>query len=210
MLFGLTAAQTYFAAEGENVTVQCRFHAGGKRKIFCKNDCGQREDVLLETSADRARSGRYSMEYSRRSDARVMDVSIESVTGADSGEYHCVMDRVVATARRKITINVTASHSRPSNSTTSSEQNLYFLLLLLVIPAVLIIVTVIYKKKKRREGGEQTRNTKGVVENIYGPASDRAESTYYQSLSPDTRDQNQIYCSLYPHRPPHIDHCCNC
>lgn len=172
--------------------------------MFCKNDCARKEDILVETSGDSGRKGRYSIEYSRHADGRVLHVSIVNVTSADSGEYLCVLERMVSTAHRKVSFNVTASPSRSSNLTTSPQQSLYFLLLLLV-PAVLLLVTVIYRRKNTHKDCEHAQEEKTKQENVYGA---EPVDHIYQSLCEDTRDHDQMYSSLRkPHMP--VDYC-NC
>ncbi|KAI3357829.1 hypothetical protein L3Q82_016226 [Scortum barcoo] len=73
--------------EGGNITVGCSFNFSGKKRIFCKNDC-EEKDILVETEKDRAQNGRYSIEYKEGSyplSPTLLYVSITNLTKSDSG-----------------------------------------------------------------------------------------------------------------------------
>ncbi|KAK2851949.1 hypothetical protein Q5P01_008225 [Channa striata] len=94
---GLTNAHitTFTVTEGENIRVRCSFSFSGKRKLFCKGDCTT-GNILIETTNDRAQSGRYSIEYkeeSFQSTPTLVYVSITQLNMSDSGLYRCNLDR---------------------------------------------------------------------------------------------------------------------
>ncbi|XP_045912808.1 uncharacterized protein LOC123975391 isoform X2 [Micropterus dolomieu] len=90
---GLINAEIHNGIEGGNITVKCSFTFSGSRKIFCRNEC-EEKDILVETAGDRAQSGRYSIEYTGRVfSSELMNVSITNLTKSDSGRYRCRLDR---------------------------------------------------------------------------------------------------------------------
>ncbi|KAK2851940.1 hypothetical protein Q5P01_008216 [Channa striata] len=94
---GLTNAQitTRTGTEGGNITVGCLFSASkSRRRFFCKGDCTT-GNILIETTNDRAQSGRYSIEYEEEfypSTQILMNVSITQLKKSDSGLYMCSLD----------------------------------------------------------------------------------------------------------------------
>ncbi|XP_067334505.1 immunoglobulin mu Fc receptor-like isoform X2 [Channa argus] len=89
---GLTNAEitTHTGTEGGNITVSCSFSSSGRRTLFCKGGC-TKGNILIETTSNRAQSGRYSIEYT--DSATVMYVSITQLNKSDSGLYRCSLDR---------------------------------------------------------------------------------------------------------------------
>ncbi|XP_022619626.1 polymeric immunoglobulin receptor-like [Seriola dumerili] len=84
-----SAAPVYSGTEGGDVTVQCSFSLSRQKKVFCKNQCKE-EDILIETTNNRAQSGRYSMEYKEGSlNGGDLFVTITQLTKSDSGRYWC-------------------------------------------------------------------------------------------------------------------------
>ncbi|XP_067334906.1 uncharacterized protein [Channa argus] len=92
---GLTNAQitTRTETEGGNITVGCSFSFSGSRKLFCKGDCTT-GNILIETTSNRAQSGRYSIEYEGGFLPSLMYVSITQLNKSDSGLYRCNLDRI--------------------------------------------------------------------------------------------------------------------
>ncbi|XP_044066037.1 uncharacterized protein LOC122882585 [Siniperca chuatsi] len=124
--------------EGGNITVGCSFTFSGSRKIFCKEEC-EGKDILVETTGDRAQSGRYSIEYEGAIlSSERMFVSITKLTKSDSGRYRCILDRWIKDSSEEFEIRVTDapitskpnwtlrpfSTSVPSASTLKTTQSL--------------------------------------------------------------------------------------
>ncbi|KAF0036032.1 hypothetical protein F2P81_011344 [Scophthalmus maximus] len=65
------------------ITIQ-ELLAHGSRKVFCLGEC-KKGHILIETTEDRAKSGRYSIEYEKGE----LSVTITQLTKSDSGTYHC-------------------------------------------------------------------------------------------------------------------------
>ncbi|XP_036959094.1 uncharacterized protein LOC119022396 isoform X2 [Acanthopagrus latus] len=91
---GLINAETIKGMEGGNIIHECSFFFSGSRKIFCKEGC-EEKDILVETTADRAQRGRYSIEW-KEADSKLgyslLNVSITNLTKSDSGRYTCRVD----------------------------------------------------------------------------------------------------------------------
>ncbi|XP_044066028.1 putative protein TPRXL isoform X2 [Siniperca chuatsi] len=127
--------------EGGNITVECSFTFSGSRKIFCKEEC-EGKDILVETTGDRAQSGRYSIEYKEGSfplTSTLLYVSITKLTKLDSGRYRCSLARfLIPDSSEEFEIRVTDapitskpnwtlrpfSTSVPSASTLKTTQSL--------------------------------------------------------------------------------------
>ncbi|KAK7909515.1 hypothetical protein WMY93_014199 [Mugilogobius chulae] len=54
----------YTAAAGEDFNHSCLFLKSGNKKSFCRNTCSE-ENMLMETTGDSGRSGRYSLQYTK-------------------------------------------------------------------------------------------------------------------------------------------------
>ncbi|XP_050923581.1 CMRF35-like molecule 5 [Lates calcarifer] len=86
----------YTGTEGGNITVTCSFIFSGRKKIFCKNECTEDKDILIETEENRAQSGRYSIEYKEGFypvSSTLLFVTITQLTKSDSGWYWCGLER---------------------------------------------------------------------------------------------------------------------
>ncbi|XP_039874858.1 polymeric immunoglobulin receptor-like [Simochromis diagramma] len=71
--------------EGENITLGCSNNTYGHRKIFCKNQCKNEGEILIDTTNDKAESSRYSIEY-RPVSTFGLYVTITQLTKSDTGE----------------------------------------------------------------------------------------------------------------------------
>ena len=87
---GLAKAQIYVytGTEGEDIRVTCPFPSSGSTKVFCKNDCKEK-DLLIETTDVSAQSGRYRIKYEELHPGADVSVSISQLTKSDSGWYSC-------------------------------------------------------------------------------------------------------------------------
>ncbi|XP_026223991.1 polymeric immunoglobulin receptor-like isoform X2 [Anabas testudineus] len=74
--------------EGGDVHVLCPLKSPGTAKFFCKEQC-EEEDVLIETRAQRAQSGRYSISHDKRFSEETLLVSITQLSKSDAGLYRC-------------------------------------------------------------------------------------------------------------------------
>ncbi|CAI5659838.1 unnamed protein product [Oreochromis niloticus] len=74
--------------EGENMTLGCSNIGYRQRKFFCKNQCKNEGEILIDTTNDKAVSGRYSTEYRPQSTFGLY-VTITQLTKSDTGRYSC-------------------------------------------------------------------------------------------------------------------------
>ncbi|KAJ4933817.1 hypothetical protein JOQ06_006626 [Pogonophryne albipinna] len=95
--------------EGGDITVSCPFYLSGKRKIFCKGECGK-GDTLLQTTADTAQKGRYSIRFKEGTafpySDTVLYVGITKLTKSDAGRYKCGFGRVFSPSYMEFEIRV--------------------------------------------------------------------------------------------------------
>ncbi|XP_025757918.1 polymeric immunoglobulin receptor isoform X3 [Oreochromis niloticus] len=81
---GFTRTET----EGEAITLGCSNTVYGQRKFFCKNQCKNEGEILIDTSNNKAVSGRYSIEYTAGS-LFGLCATITQLTKSDTGRYIC-------------------------------------------------------------------------------------------------------------------------
>ncbi|XP_030278803.1 uncharacterized protein LOC115584964 isoform X4 [Sparus aurata] len=81
--------------EGENITLPCLDTVYSKQKFLCKDDCKTEEDIIIETDANRAQSGRYSIEY-REGSTFGLYVIITNASQMDTGWYKCGYGRALS------------------------------------------------------------------------------------------------------------------
>ncbi|KAK7884653.1 hypothetical protein WMY93_027776 [Mugilogobius chulae] len=92
----LTRGNKVTASEGKDVTVSCWFVFPGRNMSFCKNNCQDKKNILLqsETSKKKWQNLKYILEY-RTKVGYIIDVTIQKVTTSDSGSYQCLLERSV-------------------------------------------------------------------------------------------------------------------
>ncbi|XP_023190634.1 uncharacterized protein LOC111608783 [Xiphophorus maculatus] len=107
---------------GSSVTVACSFGDSGRKRLFCRGECGK-DEVLVQTDGVRADRGRYSIEYENRLKSAVLLVTITQLTQSDSGRYRCKMDRTIRSdLHRDFYITVTDVPD-PSTFTPTTTQS---------------------------------------------------------------------------------------
>ncbi|XP_055079333.1 uncharacterized protein LOC117374167 [Periophthalmus magnuspinnatus] len=80
--------------EGQDIEVKCQFKLSGSKKLFCKNDCDEERNILVETSGNRAEKHRYSIQYDE--ETYIVTVGIKNVQLSDSGQYLCKLERFLS------------------------------------------------------------------------------------------------------------------
>uniref|UniRef100_A0A8C6TWK2 Immunoglobulin domain-containing protein n=1 Tax=Neogobius melanostomus TaxID=47308 RepID=A0A8C6TWK2_9GOBI len=96
--------KVYTVTEGENFTAECWFHWSGSKKIFCKNNCKNKKDTLVETERNTGANNRYSIRYEEKT--KKMFVSIKKVQMSDAGRYWCRLDRWIKNGYQEFKIKV--------------------------------------------------------------------------------------------------------
>ncbi|CAI5648629.1 unnamed protein product [Oreochromis niloticus] len=81
---------TYRRMEGENIRVECKFSYSGTKKFFCKGKC-EKENILIATTKNSAKNGRYSIQYVEKGflSSDILYVSIAQLKKSDMGPYMC-------------------------------------------------------------------------------------------------------------------------
>ncbi|KAM4571341.1 uncharacterized protein V3H82_010973 isoform 2-T3 [Fundulus diaphanus] len=104
----------YRTKEGENITIRCEFGYYGSRRFFCRRICEGR-NILIETTKDRALSGRYRIKYEERGSLfyDYLHVSITELKTSDSGPYRCRSDTWEGTLYADFYLHVTEDSSEP-------------------------------------------------------------------------------------------------
>ncbi|PWA23250.1 hypothetical protein CCH79_00018975 [Gambusia affinis] len=110
---------------GSSVTVACSFEDSGRKRLFCRGECGN-EEVLVQTDGVRADRGRYSIEYEKRQKSAVLLVTITQLVQSDSGRYRCKLDRAIRSdLDRDFYITVTDALQDRISSSANAPNNIY-------------------------------------------------------------------------------------
>ncbi|XP_039676019.1 polymeric immunoglobulin receptor-like isoform X2 [Perca fluviatilis] len=83
----------YKRTEGQDMSIYCTFSSSGNIRFFCKNECKEKGDLLIETTNVTAQIGRYRIEYETVEPKAYVSVSISQLTKSDSGRYRCGLNR---------------------------------------------------------------------------------------------------------------------
>ncbi|XP_032415232.1 uncharacterized protein LOC116717748 isoform X1 [Xiphophorus hellerii] len=216
------AAETYAGMEGENITVECKFNFAGNPIIFCKENC-EGENILINTTEDSTKKGRYSTFYETNYTSAVLHVSISELKRSDSGRYRCGFgkDRSQDHEFYLDVTEATTSSSSYSSSTTIQQTTILsepngetFLLLyvglgLAVLIVLLATVLLIYCQRKRfhQQKGRpaETNPTDLTINTVYEeireedrenkPPAGEISSVYVfvQPDKPNAAESNEIY-----------------
>ncbi|KAK7907670.1 hypothetical protein WMY93_016282 [Mugilogobius chulae] len=179
----LTPAIT--AAAGKDFRLSCSFSTSGNKKRFCRNTCSKK-NMLVETTGDRGRRGRYRVEYSEHADdLSYVDVTIKAVSQSDSGVYQCYLD----TSSKTFRLDVLA----PPTSSGLLILTTLACVVLITMTTILIICcrrhdderkhlceTNMPKKKEKAERGQT--HFYGTVVNLYEMCPPTEDT--YQDLPP--------------------------
>ncbi|KAM9751329.1 polymeric immunoglobulin receptor-like isoform 2-T2 [Menidia menidia] len=222
---------------GSSLTVGCTFKVSGNKKLFCRGDCWDGGEILVQTDGVRAEKGRYRIRYV---DGRIgggdLYVSITQLTQSDSGRYRCFLERFGPDGSIEFSIQVSAalttynptafpgastptatqswssspgspkppgsSHSAepPQGEGAASTDVLLIVGLSVAIHALLLSVALLVfcrRRSCRALRGLMSRKSEEVKLESCSPPT--CEDPTYQSLSPGSRDQDQIYSTLTEH-----------
>ncbi|XP_047216473.1 uncharacterized protein LOC124865429 isoform X3 [Girardinichthys multiradiatus] len=214
----------FYKEPGSSLTVICSFGSSGRTKSFCRGGCRE-EEVLVQTDGDRAQRGRYSIEYDAGpASGAVLLVTVTHLTQSDSGRYRCRMDKtLLANLFRDFSITVTEGVDPWTSTPTTAQRFISSSNVPLIVGLTLAITAVLFsaallvswrRRSLRASSLVQSTAPHGTVavvcstdmENRGSSSGSSIEKvTYnnpavkdlsYQNLSSDTRDQNQIYCTL--------------
>ncbi|XP_043979789.1 polymeric immunoglobulin receptor-like isoform X1 [Gambusia affinis] len=96
----------FYRLPGQNLTITCYNFSLGSWRIFCKENC-QGENILLNTTSNKAARGRNSIEYfeSVFDKSYNLTVEVSSLTPSDSGLYRCgLTDSLSTFAKFKVVV----------------------------------------------------------------------------------------------------------
>ncbi|KAM4571165.1 uncharacterized protein V3H82_010855 isoform 3-T3 [Fundulus diaphanus] len=82
-------AETLYGVPGRTIKVRCSFSSSGEQMIFCKQNCEEKGNILIETSERKYTKGRYSITSVNGKKKSYFNVSISRLTQSDSGRYQC-------------------------------------------------------------------------------------------------------------------------
>ncbi|XP_053280083.1 uncharacterized protein LOC128441965 isoform X3 [Pleuronectes platessa] len=89
-LDGSSGVKQLYKRSGGDLTVECFFTNPKGSKFFCREECGETKNVLIQTSGDEDQSGRYSIRYLPGSEGGgFLFVTITQLISSDSGRYRC-------------------------------------------------------------------------------------------------------------------------
>ncbi|XP_053280073.1 uncharacterized protein LOC128441962 isoform X1 [Pleuronectes platessa] len=117
-LDGSSGEKQLYKRSGGDVTVRCFFTNPKGSKFFCREECGETKNVLVQTSGDEDQSGRYSIEYFTEHGGQggFLLVTITKLISSDSGRYRCSVGR----SHRDFEVIVTDDSTTTSPSSSSS------------------------------------------------------------------------------------------
>ncbi|XP_019203384.1 polymeric immunoglobulin receptor [Oreochromis niloticus] len=216
---GFTRTET----EGEAVTLGCSNTVYGQRKFFCKNQCKNEGEILIDTSNNKAVSGRYSIEYTAGSTFGLY-VTITQLTKSDTGAYRCGYGNPLspdsyysgslvvigsnpptstsqATTKTTQTPPTTTAQSQsftPRISTSSSDcpdssLGLAVCVSLIGVLLMAVFILLLYIYKTRRNTAPNTRENAG---NKNMELSGTYENWGPPSKHKGSKDQDHVYSAL--------------
>ncbi|XP_041858919.1 uncharacterized protein LOC121651095 [Melanotaenia boesemani] len=199
VLFGPVSADvlSFAQTEGKSITVRCNFGLSGGRRFFCKGEC-KKENILIETTGEKAHNGRYSLEYEGTYSSPVLYVTINQLTKLDTGWYKCGLSNFFTELHHDINLTVNAAPTTftPATATTVTVKGYVFPVIVSVPVVVLLCVAVsLFLCKRKTKKNFDGVNLDG--QNLKSPGED----PIYQSLTPASMDQDQTYSTLiHKHR----------
>ncbi|XP_053280081.1 uncharacterized protein LOC128441965 isoform X1 [Pleuronectes platessa] len=117
-LDGSSGVKQLYKRSGGDLTVECFFTNPKGSKFFCREECGETKNVLIQTSGDEDQSGRYSIRYLPGSEGGgFLFVTITQLISSDSGRYRC---SVGEESHRDFEVIVTDDSTTTSPSSSSS------------------------------------------------------------------------------------------
>ncbi|KAK7879754.1 hypothetical protein WMY93_030681 [Mugilogobius chulae] len=91
--FSREVEKVFEVTEGRNITVACPMYIYGNIKIFCKTDCSEEENILVQTTDFQHHKGRFSITHESMGLLSLqMSVIITNLHRSDTGYYQCGLD----------------------------------------------------------------------------------------------------------------------
>lgn len=194
--------------EGENVVMGCFNTVYGRQKFFCRGECDDEGDVLIETERNTSQNGRYIIEYNKAWSHRLY-VTIKQVTKSDTGRYKCGYGRAsFPDSFSSFTIRVVDANpswilqptATPSLTPTWFPDHFWIPVACVSIAFVLfaVFLLLLYKWKIRRSvrgnADAVVMEASTIYENM--ASSSTCGDHIYHGLQPASKDPDQTYCNL--------------
>ncbi|KAM9342081.1 uncharacterized protein KZ484_014754 isoform 2-T2 [Pholidichthys leucotaenia] len=98
-------ATIFTGTEGKGITIRCYLTSSGRRAFFCKGEC-KKEDILIETTKDKASKGRYTIEVHQPNFSSTLFVTITPLAKSDAGQYKCGMSSILGDFHENVVLMV--------------------------------------------------------------------------------------------------------
>ncbi|XP_025758294.1 polymeric immunoglobulin receptor isoform X2 [Oreochromis niloticus] len=158
--------------EGENITLVCSSTLTGERKFLCKSECKNEGEILIDTTNNKAVSGRYSIEHNPGSTFGLY-ATITQVTKSDTGRYICGYGNPLSpdsfVGDYLLVIDATQSESVTPGGSTHCPDSSWLLVVRASLDGVLLMAVFLmlfYISKTRRNFGLNTRENDTNMEAI--------------------------------------------
>ncbi|CAI5659891.1 unnamed protein product [Oreochromis niloticus] len=183
--------------EGENITLGCSNTVYGHRKFFCKNQCKNEGEILIDTTNNKSVSGRYSIEY-RPGSTFGLYMTITQLTKSDTGEYRCGYGNPLSPDSYDtddvLVIDATQSESVTAGVSTHGPDSSWLLAVRASLDGVLLMAVFLmlfYISKTRRNFGLNTRENDTNME--LSPGYENLDQTSKHKESKRTRTKAALH-----------------
>ncbi|XP_025757913.1 polymeric immunoglobulin receptor isoform X1 [Oreochromis niloticus] len=183
--------------EGENITLGCSNTVYGQRKFFCKNQCKNEGEILIDATNNKSESGRYSIEY-RPGSTFGLYMTITQLTKSDTGEYRCGYGNPLSPDSYDtddvLVIDATQSESVTPGVSTHGPDSSWLLVVRASLDGVLLIAVFLmlfYISKTRRNFGLNTRENDTKME--LSPGYENLDQTSKHKESKRTRTKAALH-----------------
>ncbi|KAL4007594.1 hypothetical protein ACER0C_001446 [Sarotherodon galilaeus] len=172
--------------KGENITLVCSINAYGQRTFFCKNQCKNEGEILIDTTNNKSVNGRYSIEH-RPGSMYPLYATITQLTKSDTGLYICGYGNPLSPdsyeSEYVLVSDATQSESVTPGVSTHCPDSSWLLVVRASLDGVLLMAVFLmlfYISKTRRNFGLNTRendtNLELSVGENFDPTSKHKES----------------------------------
>ncbi|XP_024662205.2 polymeric immunoglobulin receptor [Maylandia zebra] len=184
--------------KGENITLVCSINAYGQRTLFCKNECKNEGEILIDTTNNKSVSGRYSIEH-RPGSMYPLYATITQLTKSDTGLYRCGYGNPLSPdsyeSEYVLVSDATQSESVTAGVSTHCPDSSWLLVVRASLDGVLLMAVFLmlfYISKTRRNFGLNTRENDTNIELSVGYENFDPTSKHKESKS--SRTKPTLHC----------------
>ncbi|XP_025758416.1 uncharacterized protein LOC112843615 [Oreochromis niloticus] len=178
----------------DNITLVCAYTGYGHRKFFCKNECKNEGEILIDTTNNKSESGRYSIEH-RPGSMYALYATITQLTKSDTGRYICGYGNPLSPdsyeSEYVLVIDATTqSESVTPGVSTHCPDSSWLLVVRASLDGVLLMAVFLmlfYISKTRRNFGLNTRENDTNMELSVGYENFDPTSKHEESKSTRTK-----------------------